>query len=62
MQQRTQSAAGGDRGLGGRCSRLGGGARANHDLSEQRADRDGFAVLGNDIGRACPLTAPGLRS
>jgi len=47
MQQRTRRRR---RGLGRRGSRLGGGPRrAIIDLSEQRADRDGLTILGNDI-------------
>ena len=41
--------------LGGRRGRFGGGSRrAFIDLPEQRADRDGFAILGDDVAeRAC---------
>ena len=44
------AAGGGGGGLGGRGGRLGGGSRrAVIDLSEQRADRDGLAILGGDL-------------
>src|SRR5205823_1466378 len=42
----------GGRSLGSRCRRLGGGSRrAIIDLSEQSADRNGFAILGADLAK-----------